>query len=91
MRGATRRPVRVLAGLAAVGVLLLPTAQALADDNEPAPVEWPTVAVPGDDDGEAAQPAPVEWPAVAKSDDDGDSTTEPAPVEWPTVQEQPGG
>src|SRR5689334_20989672 len=44
---------RVVLTLAAVGVLLLPSAQALADDNEPVPTEWPTVALPDDNDGEA--------------------------------------
>jgi hypothetical protein len=81
---------RAVLMLAAVGVLLMPSAQALADDNEPAPTEWPTVALPDDNDGEAAQPAPVEWPAVAKSDDSSDSSSEPAPAEWPTVQDLPG-
>ncbi|MFD3404466.1 hypothetical protein ACFWUU_27495 [Kribbella sp. NPDC058693] len=76
--------------LMAVGVLLLPSAQVFADDNEPAPTEWPTVALPDDNDGEAAQPAPAEWPAVAKPDDTSDSSSEPGPVEWPTVQDLPG-
>jgi hypothetical protein len=87
MRAALRRSALALA---AVGVLLLPSAQALADDNEPAPTEWPTVALPDDNDGEAAQPAPAEWPAVAKPDDSSDSSSEPGPVEWPTVQDLPG-
>lgn len=87
MRAALRRSVLTLA---AVGVLLLPSAQALADDNEPAPTEWPTVALPDDNDSEAAQPAPAEWPAVAKPDDTSDNSSEPGPVEWPTVQDLPG-
>jgi hypothetical protein len=81
---------RAVLMLAAVGVLLMPSAQALADDNEPVPSEWPTVALPDDNDGEAAQPAPAEWPAVAKPDDTSDSSSEPGPVEWPTVQDLPG-
>ena len=91
MSAATRWSVRAVVPLAAVGVLLMPSAQALADDNQPVPTEWPTVALPDDNNSEAAQPAPVEWPAVTTSDDTSDSSSEPAPVEWPTVQEEPGG
>ncbi|WP_329004488.1 hypothetical protein OHA18_13950 [Kribbella sp. NBC_00709] len=86
MSAATRRSVRTLGALAVAGLLLMPSAPALADDNEPAPTEWPTVAVPDDSDGEAAQPAPAEWPAVTKPGDTSDSSTEPAPAEWPTVE-----
>ncbi|GAA1110302.1 hypothetical protein GCM10009630_04160 [Kribbella jejuensis] len=53
---------RVLAALAAVGVLLAPSAQALAEDSEPQPTAWPTVDPP-DKFGQASEPQPVKWPA----------------------------
>jgi hypothetical protein len=89
MSGATRRPARTLGALAAAGILLMPSARALADGNEPVPSEWPTVAVPTEGDGGTAQPAPVQWPAVTQPDDAGQSASEPAPTEWPTVEPPP--
>ena len=56
-----RRTARILAALAAVGVLLAPSTQALADD-EPQPSAWPTVDPP-DKSGQASEPEPVKWPA----------------------------
>ena len=57
-----RRTARIMTALVAVGVLLAPSTQALADNSEPQPVDWPTVAPP-DKEGQAAEPQPVKWPA----------------------------
>lgn len=59
---AWRRTARSLTALAAVGVLLAPSTQALADDSEPEPTSWPTVDAPGTGQ-EASEPEPVKWPA----------------------------
>jgi hypothetical protein len=59
-----RRAARITSALLAVGILLAPT-QALAEGNEPQPVEWPTVQAP-DSAGQPLQPEPVEWPAPAE-------------------------
>jgi len=57
------RPLgRVVTGVLAVMVLLLPSAQALADDD-PEPVMWPAIAQP-DTGGDQSDPAPVTWPKV---------------------------
>ena len=57
------RPLgRVVTGLLAVMVLLVPSAQALAEDD-PEPVQWPRMAVP-DTGGDQSDPAPVTWPQV---------------------------
>ena len=53
---------RVVTGVLAVMVLLLPSAQALAD-NDPEPVMWPKVDQP-DAGGDQSDPAPVTWPKV---------------------------
>jgi hypothetical protein len=52
---------RITGALLAVGVLLAPT-QALAEGNEPQPVNWPTVEAPNSK-GQAVEPQPVDWPA----------------------------
>ena len=59
---AWRRTARILTALAAVGVLLAPSTQALADDSEPEPTAWPTVDAPGTGQ-QASEPQPVKWPA----------------------------
>ena len=59
---ARRRTARILAALAAVGVLLAPSAHALAENSEPQPTPWPTVDPP-DKFGQASEPQPVKWPA----------------------------
>lgn len=59
---ALRRAARILAALAAVGVLLAPSTHALADNSEPQPTAWPTVDPP-DKSGKALEPQPVKWPA----------------------------
>ncbi|MFD7153179.1 hypothetical protein ACFV9C_01185 [Kribbella sp. NPDC059898] len=59
---AQRRAARLLAALAAVGILLAPSAHALAGDNEPQPTAWPTVDPP-DKLGQASEPQPVQWPS----------------------------
>jgi hypothetical protein len=62
MNARWRRTARTLTALTAVGVLLTPSTQALADDSEPQPLAWPTVDPP-DKAGQASQPQPVKWPA----------------------------
>jgi hypothetical protein len=57
-----RRTARILTALAAIGVLLAPSTQAVADDNEPQPSAWPTVDPP-EKFGQASEPQPVKWPA----------------------------
>lgn len=59
---ARRSTARILAALAAVAVLLAPSAQAVADNNEPQPTTWPTVDPP-DKFGQASEPQPIKWPA----------------------------
>ncbi|MFF0265951.1 hypothetical protein [Kribbella sp. NPDC004536] len=59
---ARRRTARILAALAAVGVLFAPSTHALADDNEPQPTAWPTVDPPNQS-GQPSEPQPVQWPA----------------------------
>jgi hypothetical protein len=60
-----KRATRVLSALAAVGVLLVPSARALADNNEPEPTEWPTVVQP-QQDGQSSEPEPTDWPTVVQ-------------------------
>ncbi|WP_329483037.1 hypothetical protein OG558_10695 [Kribbella sp. NBC_01510] len=56
------RPLgRVVSGVLAVMVLLVPSAQARAD-NDPEPVTWPKIDQP--DTGDQSDPAPVSWPKV---------------------------
>jgi hypothetical protein len=76
----------VAGALMAVGVLLAPSVSAFAEDNNPSPPAWPTVAPP-DSSGEAAEPAPVKWPAAEEPDKTGDGNSEPQPAAWPTVKE----
>jgi hypothetical protein len=59
-----KRATRVLSVLAAVGILLVP-ARALAENNEPAPTEWPTVGQP-EQDSQASEPQPSDWPTVVQ-------------------------
>ena len=57
------RPLgRVVSGVLAVMVLLVPSAQARAD-NDPEPVTWPKIDQP-DTGGDRSDPAPVTWPKV---------------------------
>ena len=52
---------RVVSGVLAVMVLLVPSAQARAD-NDPEPVMWPKIDQP--DTGDQSDPTPVSWPKV---------------------------
>ncbi|GAA1590769.1 MULTISPECIES: hypothetical protein [Kribbella] len=56
------RTPRLVATLAAAVVLLIPSTQALADNSQPQPLDWPTVPQP-DQSGQPLQPQPVDWPA----------------------------
>lgn len=62
MNARRRAAARILTALAAVAVLLTPSTQALADDSEPQPTDWPTVEPLGTSD-QGSEPQPVEWPA----------------------------
>ncbi|MFG1907185.1 hypothetical protein [Kribbella sp. NPDC048928] len=64
---ARRRTARILTALAAVGVLLAPSTQALADDSEPEPTAWPTVDAAGSTSDQASEPEPVKWPAPVEN------------------------
>ena len=52
---------RVVTGVLAVMVLLVPAAQARAD-NDPGPVKWPKIDQP--DTGDQSDPGPVKWAKV---------------------------
>lgn len=80
MSGSGRRAARFTSIL--VAAMLLPAGRAIADDNEPSPTSWPTVAVV--DAGSAAEPQPTEWPTPSGSDSGDSQATEPQPVDWPT-------
>jgi hypothetical protein len=61
VRGLVRAVTAAVAGL----VLVTPALTAVADDNDPAPAEWPKVAK-SDSGGDSADPEPADWPKVAQ-------------------------
>jgi hypothetical protein len=65
-------------------VLLLPAGQATADDD-PGPVDWPTVEQQ-DAGGTGSDPGTVEWPTVAQPENNG-TANDPEPVDWPAPQQ----
>jgi hypothetical protein len=73
----------VVGAVVAGSVLVTPSLTAVADDNDPAPAEWPKVAK-SDSGGDSADPATVSWPRVAKSGSGGDGA-DPEPLDWPKV------
>ncbi|GAA3080333.1 hypothetical protein JOF29_004831 [Kribbella aluminosa] len=60
MRGYGRRAARFTSVVVAALLLLPPTGRALADNDQPSPTDWPTVAVI--DRGSGSEPQPVDWP-----------------------------
>ena len=78
-----RRSARVVATLLAVVVLLVPSVQAMADDD-PGPVQWPKIGQP-DSEGNQSDPGPVKWATIAPPDNNG-TANDPQPVKWPEIQ-----
>jgi hypothetical protein len=79
-----RRVVRIVGPVIGAVVLLLPAGQATADDD-PGPVEWPTVEQQ-DAGGNGSDPGAVEWPTVTQPENN-DTANDPEPVDWPAPQQ----
>ena len=82
--GVRRQLLRTVGALLGVAVLLVPSAQAIAEDD-PQPAQWPTIEQP-DDGGNSSDPGPVKWITIQAPDTDS-STSDPKPVEWPAPDE----
>ncbi|TDU89963.1 hypothetical protein EV138_3544 [Kribbella voronezhensis] len=84
--GMMRRRRRLVGVLTAVvllnGVGVTP---ALADDEDPAPTNWPTVRAPTEGGADQSDPEPTEMPTV-KQPDPGNAD-DPEPTEWPAPTE----
>lgn len=72
----------------AIGVLVSSPVAAVATglDDDPGPVEWPTVSEPTDTNGGGTDPQPLAPPTVEKPETG--SGTDPNPIEWPGPEEQ---
>jgi hypothetical protein len=73
-----QRMLRMAATAAATLCLIGPVVPATAEDD-PQPVDWPTIEMPGVGD-DASDPRPSDWPTVAEPGSDSDE--DPTPLDW---------